>query len=365
MKQALIEAAQKKVNDSCAKGITPDIAQVSEGLDKPTQEKLNNLYSRNSKMFDNTAELPVGNFSATSAKPSATLTGKSGRVLDLKAADPDIAKTSPATDFSLEKKPAALLASAKTALLPQKVYAASNPAAGPGTKSSLGEDITIPQIPCPRPSNCNVTVYPDPEAEDTQADCNRKYAEICPDSTKPKPEIQKLEQACKAQYGSGEYYEPCTKSGTLKGSFIGAFAHYLGRTEKPRYIYFDQIDTTKVKPSKFSKIQQELKTPSDGNITITNARYGIGTTGAMALEVGRLTLNLNGTLTMKKSDCTWSFTGTLTAVRDTYDFYEDERGWLKEVITTIGRKSPGKVSNIYILGDKPISENGLIPGCTP
>ena len=118
-KQALIEAAQKKVKDSCAKGITPDIAQVSKGLDKPTKEKLNKLYSKNSKMFDNTAELPIGNFAATSAKPSLALTGKSGLVLDLKASEPDINKTSPVSDFSLKNK--------SFSPLPQKAYAVGVP----------------------------------------------------------------------------------------------------------------------------------------------------------------------------------------------------------------------------------------------
>ncbi|MBI4802176.1 MAG: hypothetical protein HY796_06595 [Elusimicrobia bacterium] len=76
------------------------------------------------------------------------LTG--GGLLDLKAAEPDLIKVSPVTDFSLDKP--STLKFAKTALLPQKTEAASNPAGFICSTSSIRctdlnllETITIPR----------------------------------------------------------------------------------------------------------------------------------------------------------------------------------------------------------------------------
>ncbi|MBI4803063.1 MAG: hypothetical protein HY796_11120 [Elusimicrobia bacterium] len=68
--------------------------------------------------------LPAKDFTPDSSNPAA-LTG-GGRLLDLKASEPDLSKVSPVTDFSLDKQPS--LEFAKTALLPQKAKAASSPA---------------------------------------------------------------------------------------------------------------------------------------------------------------------------------------------------------------------------------------------
>ncbi|MBU2575163.1 MAG: hypothetical protein KKH28_13920, partial [Elusimicrobia bacterium] len=45
-KHDLIKAAQKKVDDSCAKNIAPDITKVSAGLDKNVQAKLRKQYNQ-------------------------------------------------------------------------------------------------------------------------------------------------------------------------------------------------------------------------------------------------------------------------------------------------------------------------------
>jgi hypothetical protein len=60
-----------------------------------------------------------------------------------------------------------------------------------------------------------------------------------------------------------------------------------------------------------------------------------------------------------------SLEGKLTSEHDVYDFNKDKRGWFGETLTWVGRNSPGKTYNTYILGDKPVTETGSIPGCTP
>lgn len=111
----LIEAAQKKVNDSCAKNLTPDIADVSKGLDKNVQEKLRQKYNQHSKLYDGTADLPEKDFGLNAnANQSPVSTGKGGQVTDLKTFEPDVPKLSQVSEFSLAK-PSSLLAPTKTA----------------------------------------------------------------------------------------------------------------------------------------------------------------------------------------------------------------------------------------------------------
>ncbi|MBI4800964.1 MAG: hypothetical protein HY796_00385 [Elusimicrobia bacterium] len=99
----LIKAAQKKVDDSCAKGITPDITKVSAGLDKNVQAKLRKQYNQHSKMYDGKADLPDKDFGLTTKSnqsPGLTV-GKGGQVADLKTSEPVIPKLNSATEFSL------------------------------------------------------------------------------------------------------------------------------------------------------------------------------------------------------------------------------------------------------------------------
>ncbi|MBU2459617.1 hypothetical protein KKG44_00700 [Patescibacteria group bacterium] len=135
-KHDLIKAAQKKVDDSCAKNIAPDITKVSAGLDKNVQAKLRKQYNQHSKMYDGTKDLPIKDFGLTTKSNQSPVLGKGGRVTDLKTSDPDINKTP--TEFSLSgtklsgetpgqattKQSPILLASAKTAVSAQKVSAA-------------------------------------------------------------------------------------------------------------------------------------------------------------------------------------------------------------------------------------------------
>ncbi|MBI4801622.1 MAG: hypothetical protein HY796_03765, partial [Elusimicrobia bacterium] len=102
-----------------------------------------------SVLFDGAdPNLPAKDFTPDSSNPAA-LTG-GGLLLDLKASEPDFNKVGPLTDFSLDKP--TTLVFAKTALLPQKAEAASNPAGFICSTASIRcadlnllETITIPR----------------------------------------------------------------------------------------------------------------------------------------------------------------------------------------------------------------------------
>ncbi|MBU2530260.1 MAG: hypothetical protein KKD35_04385 [Elusimicrobia bacterium] len=102
-KQKLIAAARKKANDSCDKGIAPDISEISEGLDKAAIEKLNKLYDADAgKMFDGAEELAAKDFNIDS-KQAPTLTSSGGNVMSLKAGTPDIGTLNKSEVASLEQ----------------------------------------------------------------------------------------------------------------------------------------------------------------------------------------------------------------------------------------------------------------------
>ncbi len=102
-KQKLIASAQKKANDSCDKGIAPDISEISEGLDEAAIEKLNKLYNADSsKMFDGAEELAAKDFNVNSGQ-TPTLTVNSGNIMSLKADGPNIGTLNKSAVASLEQ----------------------------------------------------------------------------------------------------------------------------------------------------------------------------------------------------------------------------------------------------------------------
>ncbi|MBI4802188.1 MAG: hypothetical protein HY796_06655 [Elusimicrobia bacterium] len=154
-KKELIAAAQKKVDDSCAKGITPDITKVSAGLDKNIQAKLRNLYNQHSKMYDGKADLPDKDFGLTTKlnqSPGLTV-GKGGQIADLKTSEPAIPKLNSATEFSLSgtklsretpgqaatKQSPILLASASSAKSPAAATASAKTAVSATAKASAAD----------------------------------------------------------------------------------------------------------------------------------------------------------------------------------------------------------------------------------
>ena len=93
-KQDLIKSAQKTAKDSCAKGVAPDIAKVSKGLDKTSKQKLTSLYNQNNKnsmMFDGKGKLPNKDFNLNPFKPAVALAA-GGSIADLKKSEPAIIK---------------------------------------------------------------------------------------------------------------------------------------------------------------------------------------------------------------------------------------------------------------------------------
>ncbi|MBU2574872.1 MAG: hypothetical protein KKH28_12425 [Elusimicrobia bacterium] len=119
-KLGILQGGLKYANEICDSGGTPDLTKITKGL--PEKDKIRISQKTNSALFDGMADLPDKDLDVNSNQAVA-LTGRGGQVLDLKASEPDIAKISPVTDFSLNK-PTTLLASAKTAISPQKVSAA-------------------------------------------------------------------------------------------------------------------------------------------------------------------------------------------------------------------------------------------------
>jgi len=104
-KQKLIASAQKKANNSCDKGIAPDMSEISKGLDKTAIKKLNKLYKDNAgKMFDGAEELAAKDFNIDSNQ-APTLIGSpaSGNVMSLKSGTPDIGTLNKSAVASLEQ----------------------------------------------------------------------------------------------------------------------------------------------------------------------------------------------------------------------------------------------------------------------
>jgi RHS repeat-associated protein len=139
----------------------------------------------------------------------------------------------------------------------------------------------------------------------------------------------------------------------------GAFNHYTGGTGTSLRMSFGDIDTSSVKPSQFPKVAKEISgSARDATISIDD-RKAFSTSGDQALFLGDITLRLQGTLTLKKSDCSWKFDGTLKSFDDWYDFNKStHRGPVGEFLTGIGRGTTGTPYWIEIRGSKQISESG-------
>ncbi|MBI4801473.1 MAG: hypothetical protein HY796_03015 [Elusimicrobia bacterium] len=158
-KDDLVKAAQKKAKDTCSKGEVPDINELSKWLDTDAKTRLKNLYDRNSRMFDGTANLAAKDLTPLPSNSAATLTGAGGQVADLKTAEPATPKLNTASEFSLSrtklsgetsnqattKQSPVLLASASTAKPPSDTTASENSALSP-QKALAASDSIIPMV---------------------------------------------------------------------------------------------------------------------------------------------------------------------------------------------------------------------------
>jgi tetratricopeptide (TPR) repeat protein len=145
-------------------------------------------------------------------------------------------------------------------------------------------------------------------------------------------------------------------------SFIRGFQHYLGRGGTPLWIDFSEVDTKGVRVSRVPAIASELRKPARDAVIPIESRLQWETPGLQAYLIGRITLRVRGTLTLRRN-CTWAFHGSLGADNDIYDFDESNRSFVAETLTAVGRNLPGKAYDIEIRGTKPISDNGSKESC--
>ena len=81
-----------------------------------------------------------------------------------------------------------------------------------------------------------------------------------------------------------------------------------------------------------------------------------------AAMIGWITLRVTGTLTVH-CDCTWTFTGYLTAAPDHFDFNRSvHRSTIGEASTTIGRQIPGEPFPFYFRGGRTLDSSGMMQG---
>jgi RHS repeat-associated protein len=146
-----------------------------------------------------------------------------------------------------------------------------------------------------------------------------------------------------------------------------ALKHFKGGTGTAKKMSFDDIDTSSIKSSEFPRVKDAIRdfkknpkpartvqikwTNKDDNLAFT-------TSGDQALFLGDISLKLEGDFVIK-NDCTWEFKGPLKSFDDWYDFNAStHRGPLGELLTTLGRNTPGKPYWIEIRGSKQLSETG-------
>ena len=146
-----------------------------------------------------------------------------------------------------------------------------------------------------------------------------------------------------------------------------ALRHFKGGTGTAKKMSFDDIDTSSIKSSEFPRVKDAIRdfkknpkpartvqikwTNKDDNLAFT-------TSGDQALFLGDISLKLEGDFVIK-NDCTWEFKGPLKSFDDWYDFNAStHRGPLGELLTTLGRNTPGKPYWIEIRGSKQLTETG-------
>jgi hypothetical protein len=140
-------------------------------------------------------------------------------------------------------------------------------------------------------------------------------------------------------------------------SALEGLEHYLGGSGKSADIPFSQIDTSGVTPEQFNKVKDRLSSTKDGAYNISDKLAFPTTDFNSKALLGNITLQLDGTLTLK--DGSYTFKGNLSALPDKYDFNPStHRTWLGEMSTTVGRSLPGTPYMINIIGNREINSYG-------
>jgi len=134
-----------------------------------------------------------------------------------------------------------------------------------------------------------------------------------------------------------------------------ALLHYIGGSGTPVSVPFSDINTSSVKTSNFNQAKAAIGSCKAGTYPIHDV-VPFSTGGDAALYLGFITLKLDGAVTVN-CDCSWCFSGTLSAYPDVYDFNRStHRTPAAEFSTVIGSYLPGKPYSINIVGAKPINQ---------
>src|SRR5690606_4622127 len=124
---------------------------------------------------------------------------------------------------------------------------------------------------------------------------------------------------------------PCDNPGA-----VGALAHFVGRSGKSLTYDFDRVETSSVSPEQFTDVRAALARGQSGTSQI-DSKLPFATE---SLALGTITLRLEGELTTScdGGGCDWTFSGTLGAYDDLYDFNRStHRTKTGEGLTNFGR----------------------------
>ena len=142
---------------------------------------------------------------------------------------------------------------------------------------------------------------------------------------------------------------------------IQALLHYIGGTGETLKTPFEEIDLSVVKLNQFNAIQKALADSSIVDTVAIDDTHAFKTRGSHEYYLGNITFRITGKLNINRAEDSWSFDGTISALRDFYDFnastHRDKSG---ETSTTMGRQIPGTPYYIEFDGSKPISGNGKL-----
>jgi RHS repeat-associated protein len=143
---------------------------------------------------------------------------------------------------------------------------------------------------------------------------------------------------------------------------LAGLMSYMMGGGAPVNVPFSQINTSSIDPIFFQGFLTSLGGSCvSRTIPISDTRP-FGTSGLNAAVLGNVTLVLNGVLTTN-CDCTWSFSGNLSAGPDPYNFNKStHRSALAEASVTVGRNLPGTPYTMNYVGQSPMQASGKMQG---
>ena len=144
-----------------------------------------------------------------------------------------------------------------------------------------------------------------------------------------------------------------------------AFDHYKAGSGLPLRMNINQLNLSGIRPEEFDKFQAALSDGVDKDLDIKQAFSMSRSSTNDYLLLGDVTLRLRGHLTFDKNGG-WNFNGNYKVYDDTYDFNKSTHRWFGgELLTSIGRQTPGKPFQIEIRGAVPVQAKGQKADETP